>query len=182
MSAVYAQHCCGTTMIALMLAMLASTKHCITCSDQFGGKVCFLTSMVTYALASHVNAASVHLSSPLVYCNLCTFHMVLGTVSLADFFTGHPKTKAGYDAILVFVDRLTKYVHVVPTTTKCTAKIWADSFIQHEFCNHGLPLEVILTEVHSLLASTTKPSLIACASQGACQQHFTLRLMVKQNA
>ncbi len=60
-----------------------------------------------------------------------------------DFVTGLPKTKAGYDAILVFVDRLTKYVHIVPTTTKCTAKTWADLFIQHVFCNHGLPLEVI---------------------------------------
>jgi len=60
-----------------------------------------------------------------------------------DFVTGLPKTKAGYDAILVFVDRLTKYVHIVPTTTKCTAKTWADLFIQHVFCNHGLPLEAI---------------------------------------
>ena len=60
-----------------------------------------------------------------------------------DFVTGPPKIKAGHDAILVFVDRLTKYVHIVPTTTKCTAKTWADLFIQHVFCNHGLPLEVI---------------------------------------
>jgi len=60
-----------------------------------------------------------------------------------DFVTGLPKTKTGHDAILVFVDRLTKYVHIVPTTTKCTAKTWAELFIQHVFCNHGLPLEVI---------------------------------------
>ena len=38
---------------------------------------------------------------------------------------------------------MTKYVHIVPTTTKCTAKTWADLFIQHVFCNHGFPLEVI---------------------------------------
>ena len=60
-----------------------------------------------------------------------------------DFVTGLPKTKAGYDAILVFVDRLITYVHIVPTTTICTANTWADLFIQHVFCNHGLPLEVI---------------------------------------
>ncbi len=82
MSAVYAQRCCGTTTTALMLAILASTKHCIICSDHFGGKVCFQTSMVTYALAFPVNAASVHLSSRLVFCNPCTFHTALGTVSL----------------------------------------------------------------------------------------------------
>ena len=60
-----------------------------------------------------------------------------------DFVTGLPKTKAGFDAIVVFVDRLTKYVHIAPTTTKCTAKAWADLFVQHIFCNHGLPLEII---------------------------------------
>lgn len=60
-----------------------------------------------------------------------------------DFVTGLPKTKAGFDAILVFVDRLTKYVHIAPTTTKCTTKAGADLFVQHIFCNHGLPLETI---------------------------------------
>lgn len=85
-----------------------------------------------------------------------------------DFVTGPFKTKAGYDAILVFVDRLTKYVHIVPTTAKCTANTWADLLIQHVFCSHGLPLEVISDKVHNLLASTTKRSLTACASHGTC--------------
>lgn len=60
-----------------------------------------------------------------------------------DFVIGLPNTKVGFDAILVFVDRLTKYVHIAPTTPKCTAKAWADLFVQHIFCNHGLPLEII---------------------------------------
>ena len=34
-------------------------------------------------------------------------------------------------------------MHIVPTTTKCTAQTWADLFIEHIFCNHGLPLEII---------------------------------------
>ena len=71
-------------------------------------------------------------------------HSPWGSVSMAtDFVTGLSKTKAGHDATLVFVDRLTKYVHAVPTTTQCTAKTWADLFIQHVFCSPGLPLEVI---------------------------------------
>ena len=61
----------------------------------------------------------------------------------ADFITGLPKAKTGFDAIVVFVDRLTKYVHLAPTTTKCTAQTWAELFMQHVFCNHGCPLEVI---------------------------------------
>ena len=60
-----------------------------------------------------------------------------------DFITGLPKTKAGFDAIVVFVDRLTKYVHLAASTTKCTAQTWAELFMQHVFCNHGCPLEVI---------------------------------------
>ena len=57
-----------------------------------------------------------------------------------DFVTGLPKD--GYDAILVFVDRLTKYVHLVPTQTS-TAENWADHFMEHLFVNHGLPHRVL---------------------------------------
>ncbi len=99
-----------------------------------------------------------------------------------DFVTGLPETKAGYDAILVSVDRLTKYVHIVPTTTKCTAKTWADCSFSMCSAIMVFPWKSFLTEVHNLLASTTKRSLIACASHGTCPQHFTLRLMVKQSA
>ena len=101
---------------------------------------------------------------------------------LTDFVTGLPKTKADHDAVLVFVDRLTKHVYIVPTTIECTAKTWADLFIQHVFCNHGLPLEVISDRGPQFAGKYCKRSLIACASHGTCQQHFTLRLMVKQSA
>lgn len=46
--------------------------------------------------------------------------------------------------MLVFVDRLTKDVHVVPSVTTCTAADWADLFVNHVFVNHGLPSEVNL--------------------------------------
>ncbi len=60
-----------------------------------------------------------------------------------DFISGLPVTKSGFDAIVVFVDRLTKYVHVVPTTTRCTAKMWTNLFVVHVFANHGMVDEVI---------------------------------------
>ena len=41
-----------------------------------------------------------------------------------DFISGLSKSKAGFDAIVVFVDRLTKYVHLALTTTKSTAQTW----------------------------------------------------------
>ena len=99
-----------------------------------------------------------------------------------DFVTGLPKTTAGHDAILVFVDRLTKYVHIVPTTTKCTAKTWLTCSFSMCSATMVFPWKSSLTEVHSLLASTTKRSLIACTSHGTCQQSFTLRLMARQSA
>jgi hypothetical protein len=54
-----------------------------------------------------------------------------------------PKTARGHDSILVFVDRLTKYVHIVPTTEAMKAKGFARLFVQHVFANHGLPRTLI---------------------------------------
>jgi hypothetical protein len=52
-------------------------------------------------------------------------------------------TVRGHDSILVFVDRLTKYVHLVPTTEALKAKGFARLFINHVFANHGLPRTLI---------------------------------------
>ena len=38
-----------------------------------------------------------------------------------DLITSLPKTKDGYDAIVVFVDRLSKMIHAIPTTTSVDA-------------------------------------------------------------
>ncbi|GJP48756.1 hypothetical protein CLOM_g8031 [Closterium sp. NIES-68] len=60
------------------------------------------------------------------------------SVSL-DFITDLPKTREGHTAILVFVDRLTKMVHFVPTTTDVSAEDTARLFVSHIFRLHGLP-------------------------------------------
>ncbi len=38
-----------------------------------------------------------------------------------DFITHLPRSKSGYDAITVSVDKKTKMVHFAPTTTTCSA-------------------------------------------------------------
>jgi hypothetical protein len=48
-----------------------------------------------------------------------------------DMITGLPKTARGYNAIIVFVDRLTKMVHICPTTENLTSKEFAEMFIQN---------------------------------------------------
>lgn len=56
-----------------------------------------------------------------------------------DLITQLPRSKAGNDAIVVFVDKLTKMVHYVPTTTTVTAPQLASLFIREVCRHHGIP-------------------------------------------
>jgi hypothetical protein len=60
-----------------------------------------------------------------------------------DFVTGLPEMPNGHDAIIVFVDRLTKMVHLVATTTDVDAKGTAALFRDHVWKLHGLPLDIV---------------------------------------
>ena len=60
-----------------------------------------------------------------------------------DFVMGLPETKNNYTAILVFVDRLTKMVHLVPTTDTVDATGTAHLFIRWVFSLHGLPKSIV---------------------------------------
>ena len=60
-----------------------------------------------------------------------------------DLITSLPRTKDGYDAIFVVVDRLTKMVHFIPTTTRVTAPQLARLFFDNVFKYHGLPSVII---------------------------------------
>ena len=64
------------------------------------------------------------------------------SVSL-DFIVALPKSEGGYDAILVMVDRLTKMVHLAPTTTTCTAERTARLFFDNVVRLHGVPKNVV---------------------------------------
>jgi hypothetical protein len=55
-----------------------------------------------------------------------------GSVGM-DLIVGLPMTENGHDAIMTFVDRLTKMVHFVPTVTTCTAKDCAQMFVDNVF-------------------------------------------------
>ena len=47
--------------------------------------------------------------------------------------------------IAVFVDRMTKMVHFAPCTKEVTAPEYAQLFVDHVFCLHGLP-DVIVSD------------------------------------
>jgi len=60
-----------------------------------------------------------------------------------DFITQLPCTKAGYDSILVVTDRLSKLVHLIPTTTNVTAAEVAQLFVDHVVKHHGVPESIV---------------------------------------
>src|SRR5258707_2586447 len=49
----------------------------------------------------------------------------------------------GYNAILVVVDCLSKWIHAIPTVTSLDSAIVTRLFLEHIWCHHGLPEEVI---------------------------------------
>jgi len=60
-----------------------------------------------------------------------------------DFITHLPKTKAGYTAIYVVVDRLTELVHIAHTTDTATAADTTPLFLDMVFNNYGLPSSIV---------------------------------------
>src|SRR5258706_5422280 len=49
----------------------------------------------------------------------------------------------GYNAVLMVVDHLSKRIHAVPTVTSLDSARVAWLFLEHIWCHHGLPEEVI---------------------------------------
>lgn len=60
-----------------------------------------------------------------------------------DFITQLPETSAGHTAIVVFVDRLSKMVHLAPCWNIFGAQEFAQIFVREIFSKHGLPQEII---------------------------------------
>jgi hypothetical protein len=60
-----------------------------------------------------------------------------------DFIEALPKSE-GKDTILVVVDKLTKYTHFIALSHPFTTKTIVQSFIDHVFKLHGLPLVIII--------------------------------------
>lgn len=60
-----------------------------------------------------------------------------------DFIMPLPKTKSGHDAILVVVDKLSKMVHYIPTTSTVTAPQVAQIFFKEIVRLHGVPSSIV---------------------------------------
>ena len=60
-----------------------------------------------------------------------------------DFIVGLPPTSAGFNAILVVVDRLTKMAHLMPCKDTTTAEQFAELFFNNIVRLHGIPKSTI---------------------------------------
>ncbi|GMF88817.1 unnamed protein product [Phytophthora fragariaefolia] len=87
-----------------------------------------------------------------------------------DFIVALPKTDAGFDAIMVVVDRLTKRDHFLPTTTVASTMETAKLYRDRVFALHGLP-EEILSDRDSKFTSVLWTSL--CEMLGTHQKLTT---------
>ena len=60
-----------------------------------------------------------------------------------DMVVDLPQTAQGYDSITVFVDRLTKMVHLAPCKKTDTAKDVAELFLREVYRHHGMPASMV---------------------------------------
>ena len=76
-----------------------------------------------------------------------------------DFIVGLPQTKKGHNAITVFVDRLTKMVHLRPCKKTMDAEETADLFFDAVTRLHGMP-ETIVSDRDSKFTGAFFPALL----------------------
>jgi transposase InsO family protein len=60
-----------------------------------------------------------------------------------DFIVGLPRTRAGYDSILVVVDRLTKAAHFILVKTTYNSAVLAELYMSQIVCLHSVPKKII---------------------------------------
>ena len=94
-----------------------------------------------------------------------------------DFMTGLPQTDHRNDAIFAFVDRSTKYDHLIPTTSTIGAEGAARLYIDHIFWQDGLS-KTIVTSLPSLspsLSLSLAHSLACSLSASTPHAQYTKR-------
>ena len=62
-----------------------------------------------------------------------------------DFIVQLPKTQAGFDAILVVVDRFSQMCHFIPTHTSVDAHGTSELFQRYTFSVNGMPESILCT-------------------------------------
>jgi hypothetical protein len=64
-----------------------------------------------------------------------------------DFIVGLPMTAHKFDSIWVIADRLSKSAHFIPVHTHYDVRRYAEIYIAHVVCLHGVPKMIISDQV-----------------------------------
>ncbi|KAJ9504784.1 hypothetical protein QJQ45_007336 [Haematococcus lacustris] len=91
-----------------------------------------------------------------------------------DFITKLPAGSHGYDAICVFVDRLSKMVHFVPCREDLKARRFAQLFIDHVYKLHGMPAELISDRGSLFTSVFWREVMRRCGSKPALSSSYHL--------
>lgn len=57
--------------------------------------------------------------------------------------TGLPDRANGNNAVVVFVDRMTKMIHVAPCTKEGTGEELSELSMKHVYVHHGMPQDIV---------------------------------------
>lgn len=99
-----------------------------------------------------------------------------------DFITCLPVTPAGNDTLIVWVDRLTKYIVVQPCKLTLDTPGFAQLTVDHIISKHGMP-ESFVSDRDVRFTSTFWKSLNTIwVVNLKCLQPFTLKLMARLSA
>jgi hypothetical protein len=60
-----------------------------------------------------------------------------------DFIVGLPLTAHKFNSIWVIVDQLTKSAHFIPVNTNYNVQKYAEIYVAHVLCLHGVPKTII---------------------------------------
>lgn len=117
------------------------TMHAVTRSFYWPDMQAFIKNYVRTCKSCQANKPSLQLPAGLLQ-SLPIPDGPWQDVSL-DLITSLPRSKSGYDAIVVFVCRLTKQFHAIPTVTACTASDLARIFVREVIRHHGVPRSLL---------------------------------------
>ncbi|KAJ9516138.1 hypothetical protein QJQ45_024566 [Haematococcus lacustris] len=95
-----------------------------------------------------------------------------------DLITKLPSASHGFDAICVFVDRLSKMVHFVPCKESMNAKGFARLFVDNVFKLHGLPKDMEAVAKAKLCMQAAQQRQAAYANQDRREVHYKVGQMV----
>jgi hypothetical protein len=69
-----------------------------------------------------------------------------------DFIVGLPMTACKFDSIWVIVNRLSKSTHFIPVNTNYKVQKYAEIYIAHMLCLHGVPKTIIFNQGSQFVA------------------------------